>query len=256
VVGLRDQGARIVRCLLNGGHQCVVFDPSPRLVAELAAERAYGASSVHDAVNELDAPRALFLTGAPESWDATIAVLLRDLDADDIVVVWGDASPADDVRRAGALASRSIHYVDVGVGAAGPPSREAWCLSIGGEEPAVRSLEPLFATLAASARGPAYLYCGPAGAGHFVGRIYDAVVSNVSAAYAEGLDRLAAQAKCPDALSRYEFDIQAIATLWRTGSSIVTTILDRLVEAPGAYRSVSKAPGHAIDFPNGSTRAT
>ena len=40
MVGLGRMGANMVRRLLKGGHQCVVFDMSPKAVSELVQEKA------------------------------------------------------------------------------------------------------------------------------------------------------------------------------------------------------------------------
>ena len=239
VIDLEGAGAHIVRRLLAGGHQCVVFDPSRRLVAEFGAECAYGAASVADLANELDAPRAIVLAGPAGSVDGTLAELLPHLEAEDIVVVWGNGSHSDDVRRASTLAASRIHYVDVGVsGTFGVPG-QGCCLTIGGEEEVVRYLDPIFAQLApgdsqprqdsgTAARG--YLHCGPAGAGHFVSMIHDTVQRCLMAAYAEGFGVLHG-AGCATTPARYEFDLREIAELWRQGSRLDSPVLELMAGA-------------------------
>jgi 6-phosphogluconate dehydrogenase len=53
MIGLGRMGANMVRRLLKGGHECVVFDMSPRAVADLAKERATGATSLTEFVKML-----------------------------------------------------------------------------------------------------------------------------------------------------------------------------------------------------------
>ena len=258
VIGLRDDGAQIARRLLARGHRCVVFDSSPRLVAELAAERAYGAASVSDVVNELDAPRAILLAGPADTWDATIADLVAQLEAGDVVVVWGNGSYVDDIRRAGTLAARGIHYVDVGINGCRTETPAACRLSVGGEASAVRLLDPIFAQLVAAAEGGTHLFCGPAGAGHFVSMTHDAIATSLAAVYKEGLRALREQADSPEILSRYDFDVPAIAELWRAGTSIASTILDRIVQAQRddpALRAAPPVAGDGFHYSNGSARA-
>ena len=43
MIGLGRMGANMVRRLLRGGHECVVFDRSPKAVEELVKEKAVGA---------------------------------------------------------------------------------------------------------------------------------------------------------------------------------------------------------------------
>ena len=59
MIGLGRMGANMVRRLLRGGHQCVVYDVSPDAVKGLAKEGAVGASSLDDFVQKLTRPRAV-----------------------------------------------------------------------------------------------------------------------------------------------------------------------------------------------------
>ena len=58
MIGLGRMGANMVRRLLKGGHRCVVFDMSPKVVNELVQEKAAGSSSLHDLVTKLEKPPA------------------------------------------------------------------------------------------------------------------------------------------------------------------------------------------------------
>ena len=160
VIHLGRTGAYIVRRMLAAGRPCVVYDGSPRTVAELAAERAHGAASIPDLVHELDAPRTIWLAGPASDVDATLAELRPHVEPDDVIIDCSDSDYAADTRRAQELAESHVHYVDVGIcGEMGRPGA-TYCLMIGGDAAIVQSLQPLFETLA-SPRG--YLYCGPAG---------------------------------------------------------------------------------------------
>jgi 6-phosphogluconate dehydrogenase len=240
VFDLGSTGACIARRLLSSGVRCVVYDRSPRLVAELAAEMAHGARSLADLANELDSPRMIWLTCASDVVDAAIKELLPHLERDDIIVDCTDSYFVDDVRRAADLAAVGVHYVDVGMtSSAGEPGR-GLCLTIGGEAAAVRCLDPVFRVLAdrsvmagqsepTAARG--YLHCGPAGAGHFVNMIHDGIECGVIAAYAEGFSVLrAAQAGLKDG-GKYDFNLREIAEVWRHGSVLASSVLDLTARA-------------------------
>src|SRR5262249_23892957 len=114
MIGLGRMGANMVRGLLKAGHQCVVFDMSPKAVEELVEEGAAGASSLHDLVKKLDQPRAIWLMVPAAVVDKTIRDLLPHLEAGDILIDGGNSYYVDDIRRAKELASKQIHYVDVG----------------------------------------------------------------------------------------------------------------------------------------------
>src|SRR5262249_13131871 len=114
MVGLGRMGANMVRRLLKGGHQCVVFDRSPNTVKQLAEEKAIGASSLADLVKKLEKPRAVWLMVPAAVVDQMIADLLPHLEEGDILIDGGNSYYVDDIRRAKELKQKGIHYVDVG----------------------------------------------------------------------------------------------------------------------------------------------
>jgi 6-phosphogluconate dehydrogenase len=180
MIGLGRMGANMVRRLLKAGHQCVVFDRSPKAVETLVNERAVGASSPQDLVTKLDQPRALWLMVPAAIVDQTIRDLLPHLEAGDILIDGGNSYYVDDIRRARELASQQIHYVDVGTSGGVWGLERGYCLMIGGPDHAVRRLDSVFQALAPGVgeipRTPGmefiggtaeqgYLHCGPSGAG-------------------------------------------------------------------------------------------
>jgi 6-phosphogluconate dehydrogenase len=183
MIGLGRMGGIMVRRLLMGGHQCVVFDRSPKAVEELASAAAVGASSLGDFVKKLQSPRAIWLMTPAAVVDNVIADLLPLLEAGDILIDGGNSYYIDDIRRAKTLASKKIHYIDVGTSGGVWGLERGYCMMIGGETDIVNRLDPIFATLAPGVgnipRTPGreeiggtaehgYLHCGPNGAGHFV----------------------------------------------------------------------------------------
>jgi 6-phosphogluconate dehydrogenase len=119
MIVLGRMGANMVRRLLQGGHQCVVFDRSPQAVTELAQEKAVGTSSLADLVKKLEKPRAVWLMVPTAVVDHTIADLLPSLEPGDILIDGGNSYYVDDIRRAKELASQRIYYVDVGTSGGG-----------------------------------------------------------------------------------------------------------------------------------------
>ena len=207
MIGLGRMGANMTRRLLNGGHQCVVFDMSPKAVQELVAEKAVGSSSLAEFVKKLTKPRAVWLMVPAAVVDKTIADLLHHLEAEDILIDGGNSYYIDDIRRAKELAPKGIHYVDVGTSGGVWGLDRGYCMMIGGEQKVVKHLDPIFATLAPGAgdipRTPGrekaggtaeqgYLHCGPNGAGHFVKMVHNGIEYGIMTAYAEGLGVLRA----------------------------------------------------------------
>jgi len=255
MVGLGRMGANMVRRLVRAGHECVVFDMSPQVVEALSREKAIGSTSLQDLTRKLKSPRAVWIMVPAAAVDATIAALLPHLEQGDILVDGGNSYYVDDLRRARELAPKGIHYVDVGTSGGVWGVERGYCQMIGGDDAAVKHLDPIFASLApgmASApatpgrqpgRGTAeqgYLHCGPSGAGHFVKMVHNGIEYGLMAAYAEGLNILRGASvgkrrHAEDAETtplrdpehyQYEFNLTDVAELWRRGSVVGSWLLD------------------------------
>jgi 6-phosphogluconate dehydrogenase len=260
MIGLGRMGADMVRRLMGGGHECVVYDLNAAAVAALEGEGAAGARSAEEFVGRLARPRVVWLMVPAAATDATIATIAPLLEQDDVVIDGGNSHYHDDLRRAAELGARGLHYLDVGTSGGVWGRERGYCLMIGGEREVVERLDPLFATLApgldAAPRTPGrerisgtaeqgYLHCGPSGAGHFVKMVHNGIEYGVMAAYAEGLNVLrhadAGKAgRVADAETtplrhpeqyRYDFDLAEIAEVWRRGSVISSWLLDLTAQA-------------------------
>jgi 6-phosphogluconate dehydrogenase len=232
VIHLGRTGAHIVRRLLADGRPCVVYDRSPRIVAELAAERAHGAASVPDLVHELDGPRAIWLAGPAAETDATLAELHPFLEPDDVILDCGESDYTDTIRRAAALAASGVHYVDVGICGTMGCSGQTYCLTIGGEDAVIRSLEPFLKALAPP-RG--FLHCGPTGSGHFVMMIHNGIERRMTAAYTEGFGMLrGAGSTWTDRGPGFESPVLAIVDVWRHGAPVASPLMERAAREQAA----------------------
>ena len=235
MVGLGRMGANMVRRLLRGGHECVVYDRDPAPVRALEKDGAHGAGSLAELAGHLRTPRAAWLMlPAGEITEQSVHALAEHFAADDIIVDGGNSYFKDDIRRAAALAARGIHYLDVGTSGGIWGLERGYCLMIGGEKSAADRLEPVFRALAPGPGGIArtsgrsgpttgvehgYLYCGPAGAGHLVKMVHNGIEYGMMQAYAEGFELLK---RAPG----YELDAAAIAEVWRRGSVVTSWLLD------------------------------
>jgi 6-phosphogluconate dehydrogenase len=255
MIGLGRMGANMVRRLIEGGHDCVVFDVFPKAVEALAKEKATGASSLQDFVRKLAKPRAVWLMVPAAVVDKSIADLAPLLEPGDILIDGGNSYYVDDIRRAKALAPKGIHYVDVGTSGGVWGLERGFCMMIGGEDAVVKHLDPIFARLAPGigtiertpgrekAKGTAeqgYLHCGPNGAGHFVKMVHNGIEYGIMAAYAEGLGILRAanvgkKTHEVDAETtplrdpehyQYDLNLPDVAEVWRRGSVIASWLLD------------------------------
>jgi len=252
MVGLGRMGGNMVRRLLRGGHHCVVFDRLAERREELQAEGAQGVPSLDELVFSLRPPRTVWLmlpAGTPT--EDTVTELAGLLSPEDAVVDGGNSHFRDDVRRARFLERRRIRYVDVGTSGGIWGLERGYCLMLGGDRDAVERLDPVLQTLApASDKGR--LYCGGAGAGHFVKMVHNGIEYGLMQAYAEGFELLR-EADSPElpAEARYKFDLAAIAEVWRHGSVIGSWLLDLAAAALTEDPELSEYQGHVEDSGEG-----
>ena len=253
MIGLGRMGANMVRRLMHGGHQCVVFDLSAANVKQLAGEGATGSNSLDDFIAKLSKPRAVWImVPAGDATENTVNDLAAGLEPGDTIIDGGNSYFKDDARRARALKDSGINYVDVGTSGGVWGLERGYCMMIGGPKETVEHLDPIFKTLAPGrgniSRTPGrenlsgtvedgYLYCGPSGAGHFVKMIHNGIEYGLMQAYAEGFDifRNANSNDLPEEI-RYDLNIADIAEVWRRGSVVSSWLLDltamALIEDP------------------------
>jgi 6-phosphogluconate dehydrogenase len=280
MIGLGRMGANMVRRLMRGGHECVVFDRNPASVNSLEKEKATGSSSLKDFVSKLKAPRNIWLMVPAAVVDETIHELSPLLQQNDTIIDGGNSYYIDDIRRAKELKPKGIHYVDVGTSGGVWGLERGYCEMIGGDEEAVQRLDPIFKCLAPGrgevARTPGrekvggtaeegYLHCGPSGAGHFVKMVHNGIEYGVMAAYAEGLNILhfanvgkkqqivdaeTAPLRNPE---HYQFDLNLpdVAEVWRRGSVIASWLLDLTASALLAEPNLEKFSGRVSDSGEG-----
>ena len=255
MIGLGRMGANMVRRLTRAGHACVAFDVTPEAVAAIEADGAAGADSLQDLVNQLTAPRHVWMMVPAGVVDATVADIAPLLESGDTLIDGGNSNYQDDIARAKRLRAKGLHFVDMGTSGGVWGLERGYCLMIGGEDEVVKRLDPIFSTLApgrgdiprtpgreklAGTAEMGYLHCGPNGAGHFVKMIHNGIEYGLMAAYAEGfnilknanigkrqheVDAETTPLRNPEHY-QYDFDLPAITELWRRGSVIASWLLD------------------------------
>lgn len=248
IVGLGRMGGNIARRLMRHGHLPVVHDRNRAAIDALVIDGARGAQSLEAMVSLLDKPRAVWvMLPAGEATEQTIAQLADLLEADDVIIDGGNSLYKDDIRRADTLATRQLHYIDVGTSGGVWGLERGYCMMIGGEAAIVERLEPLFVALApgvgdvprtegrngALARAEqGYIHAGPAGAGHYVKMIHNGIEYGLMQAYAEGFDLLKSKASAAlPAEQRFDLDLAEIAEVWRRGSVVTSWLLDLTANA-------------------------
>jgi len=266
MIGLGRMGANMVRRLMRGGHTCVVYDRSPDAVKTMVAEGATGADSLKDFVAKLSAPRAAWVmvpAGAPT--DSTVMELGELMAAGDTIIDGGNSMFKDDIRRAKALAAKSINYVDAGTSGGVYGLDRGYCLMIGGPNDAVARLDPIFKTLAPgkgdveetpNGKGgtaeQGYLHCGSSGAGHFVKMVHNGIEYGIMQAIAEGFDIMKGAAN-PTVAEEHRLTIPMaeVAEVWRRGSVLSSWLIDLTAKALAEDANLDKFTGQVGDSGEG-----
>jgi 6-phosphogluconate dehydrogenase len=280
MIGLGRMGANMVRRLIRGGHDCVVYNRSPRAVEELVKEKATGATDLRDLVKKLQKPRAVWLMVPAAAVDQTIRDLAPNLEGGDILIDGGNSYYVDDIRRAKELTPKGIHYMDVGTSGGVWGLERGYCMMIGGDAEPVKHLDPIFKTLAPgsgdmpptpgrensdSTAALGYLHCGSNGAGHFVKMVHNGIEYGIMAAYAEGMGVLrdANVGKAQNAIDaettplrdpqnyQYDLNLSDIAEVWRHGSVIASWLLDLTAAALAKDPALSEFAGRVSDSGEG-----
>jgi 6-phosphogluconate dehydrogenase len=281
MIGLGRMGANMVRRLMRDGHECVVFDVRPESVSTLEREGATGASSLEELVQKLAPPRAIWMMVPAALTDETLHELAELVAKGDVLIDGGNSHYRDDVDRAEKLEAIGIHYVDVGTSGGVFGLQRGYCLMIGGSQEAVELLDPVFRSLApgleAAERTPGregepssaelgYLHCGAAGAGHFVKMVHNGIEYGLMAAYSEGLNVLhhanigrhthdadaeTAPVRDVQRYYAYDFDMPAIAEVWRRGSVVASWLLDLTATALAESSELEDFSGRVSDSGEG-----
>lgn len=268
MVGLGRMGGNMVRRLMVGGHLCVVWDHNPDNIQKLVSEGAVGAKSLEDFVSKLTPPRAAWvMVPAGDPTEQTVFALAGLMQTGDTIIDGGNSYYKDDVRRAKQLKEKGIYYVDAGTSGGVWGLERGYCLMIGGPREILQHLDPIFKTLAPGRshiprtpgrdRNPStaeegYLYCGPAGAGHFVKMVHNGIEYGLMQAYAEGFDILCnANSKDLPEDFRYNLNLADIAEVWRRGSVVGSWLLDLTAMALTENPTLSKYAGDVQDSGEG-----
>ncbi len=268
VIGLGRMGGNIARRLMQGGHQCVVYDRDPKAVAELVKDGAIGAADLKEMLKALQPPRAVWVmlpAGAPT--DATIMALGEVLGPGDTIIDGGNTFYRDDIRRAKALAAKGITYADVGTSGGVWGLSRGYCLMVGGDAAVVERLDPLLKALAPGAGDiprteraadadpraeQGYIHAGPVGAGHFVKMVHNGIEYGLMQAYAEGFEILRGKGSevLPEA-DRFDLNLTDIAEVWRRGSVVSSWLLDLTAQALAGDPQLDKYAGAVADSGEG-----
>jgi len=244
MIGLGKMGANMSKRLLRDGHEVVGFDLNADAVADLQAAGGGGAGSVEDLVDQLDAPRTVWMmVPAGDAVDATMDDLLPRLEDGDRLIDGGNTRYTDTLRRAERASDAGVDYIDVGTSGGVWGLEEGYSMMVGGPDAAVDALRPIFETLAP---GPdkGWGHVGPAGSGHFVKMVHNGIEYGVMQAYAEGFHIM-------EAKDEFDLDLHQVAEIWRFGSVIRSWLLDLAARALDEDQTLSDVAAWVNDSGEG-----
>ena len=224
MIGLGRMGGNMAQRLVISGHRVVTYDRDTDAVTASADFGGEGAGSLEDVVSRLAAPRAVWvMVPAGQPTEDIIDAVAQLLSPGDAILDGGNANYKDSIRRGEKLAAQDIDFIDVGTSGGIWGLTEGYSLMVGGDETAVKRLEPIFHALAPSP-DKGYSRVGPIGAGHFTKMVHNGVEYGLMQAYAEGFELLAAK-------EDFNFDLPAIAQTWCHGSVVRSWLLDLAADA-------------------------
>ena len=216
-VGLGRMGGNMVhRIKRDSAHEVVAFDFAAEAVERAVGVGAIGAATLDELVEQLDAPRQVWvMVPAGEATSETVEKLAGLLSPGDTIIDGGNSRWSDDKARAAELEPRGINYVDVGTSGGVWGLDVGYCMMVGGPDESVARLAPILDVLApptTEEHGPGWGHMGPVGSGHYVKMVHNGVEYALMQAYAEGFNLFDA--------CEYELDNAKIAHLWMQGSVV------------------------------------
>ena len=291
MIGLGRMGEGMSRRLIAAGHEVHGFRNNYAKSQE-QFEKGYisGCTSsleslvqvVHANKTTGETPGVFMMVVPAETVEDTLNELLQFCVEGDIIIDHGNSNFKDSRRRAERLSKLGIQYLDCGTSGGVYGLERGYCLMVGGSDTAVSVCRPLFDALAPGISAAprtnngdgftwypeeyGWMFCGPAGAGHFVKMVHNGVEYGIMQAYAEGFNILheanagsqyvkegdaeVAPMDCPEDYC-YDINVAKVAELWRRGSVVGSWLLDLTADVLRSDRELSKFDGGVSDSGEG-----
>lgn len=244
MVGLGRMGGNMVKRLLRGGHQVVVWNRSPDPVQEAVKEGAIASASIDDLISKLETPRIVWvMLPAGDVTENMLVSLSEKLSPGDVVIDGGNSNYKETMRRSTMLTAKGLHFIDVGTSGGIWGITEGYSMMIGGEAAAVTQIQPLLETLAPTPTS-GWGHVGPSGSGHFVKMVHNGIEYGMMQAYAEGFEIMRAK-------KEFDLDLYQISEMWRVGSVVRSWLLDLTANALKENPSLEGIKGWVADSGEG-----
>jgi 6-phosphogluconate dehydrogenase len=243
MIGLGRMGMNMARRLLRGGHEIVAYNRTREKVDQIMKEGAIGATSLSEVTESLPKPKIIWLMlPAGQLVGDYVEQLVEILSPGDIVLDGGNSYYKDDLIRAEVLSARGINFMDMGVSGGIWGLDKGYCLMAGGRREIYNYLEPVFKTLS---QEEGCLYCGPAGAGHFVKMVHNGIEYGMMQAYGEGFEILKSSSYTES------LDLSKVAHMWNHGSVIRSWLLELAEEVFEKDAGLNEIEGFVEDSGEG-----
>jgi len=221
LIGLGKMGFNLGLNFLDHQHKIVAYDVNPDAVKQLEAKGATGAYSIKELVEQLEAPRIVWvMVPAGEITEGVINDVSPYLEKGDIIIDGGNSNYKDTLRRAEKLGEKGIYFFDCGTSGGMEGARHGVCTMIGGDAETFKLIEPIFKDISVE---NGYLYTGPVGSGHFLKMVHNGIEYGMMQAIAEGFEILE---KSP-----FDYDYKAVSKVWNNGSVIRSWLMELMENA-------------------------
>lgn len=221
VIGLGKMGLGLAENMKDHGIDVIGFDISETARKNAEENGIAAKASVEEVLNDLDDAKIVWsMLPAGKITDEMMEKLSILLNPKDIVIDGGNSNYKDSLKHYDLLKNKGIYFLDAGTSGGMNGARYGANYMVGGDEEAFKQVEELFKL---SAQPDGYLYCGPAGSGHYLKMIHNGIEYGMMQAIAEGFDVLEH--------SPYEYDYENVAKLWNNGSVIRGWLMELAQEA-------------------------
>jgi 6-phosphogluconate dehydrogenase len=212
MIGLGRMGNGMTERLREAGHDVRTFDPQVE---------SRTAGSLEELKGQLETPRAFWMmVPAGDVTESVFQELLGLADPGDTIVDGGNSNFRDSQRRYGDCKEKGLQFVDAGVSGGIWGLEVGFCLMVGGDDDAVKQLEPIFHSLAPE---EGYSHVGASGAGHFTKMVHNGIEYGLMQSYAEGFEIIEH--------SEFDIDLHELSGIWRNGSVVRSWLLELLHKA-------------------------
>lgn len=218
ITGLGRMGSQIAHKLADSGFEVIANNRSRQPIDESIAYKAKAAYTKQEALKALEGEQAIiWMMISDTAMEEQLAEWLKIVPKNSIIIDGGNSDFRLTQKRSEAVEAAGSTYLDVGTSGGVWGYRNGFSMMVGGDEAAFKTIEPVFKVLAMPSG--AYGHFGPAGAGHFVKMVHNAIEYGMMESLAEGYQLLKEG-------PYKEIDLAKAGDVWQNGSVIVSWLND------------------------------